>query len=45
MQGATGELDQTVFSTDFHSGEPWIMFAGTSYEYIMMPVADMEHEG
>jgi hypothetical protein len=39
------ELDQTVFSTDPDSGGPWIMFAGTPYEHIMMPVADMEHAG
>ncbi len=40
-----GELDQTVFSTDHASGEPFIMWAGTPYEHIMMPVADVEHEG
>ena len=39
-----GELDQTVFSTDHDSGQPYIMWAGTPYEHIMMPVADMEHE-
>jgi hypothetical protein len=37
-------LDQTVFSTDHHSGEPWIMWAGTPYEHIMMPVAAAEPE-
>jgi len=37
-----GELDQTVFSTDHHSSEPYIMWAGTPYEHIMMPVADGE---
>ena len=36
------KLDQTVFSTDPDSGKPWIMFAGTPYEHIMMPVADGE---
>lgn len=35
-----GEIDQTVFSSDFHSGPPWIMWAGTPYEHIMMPVAE-----
>ena len=35
-----GKLDQTVFSTDHHAGQPWIMFAGTPYEHIMMPVAE-----
>ena len=39
-----GEIDQTVYSTDHHSGEPWIMWAGTPYEHIMMPVAEGEHE-
>jgi hypothetical protein len=39
------ELDQTVFSTDHHSGDPWIMWAGTPYEHIMMPTADVEHAG
>lgn len=37
-----GELDQTIFSTDHASGGPYIMWAGTPYEHIMMPVA--EHE-
>lgn len=35
-----GELDQRVFSTDHHSGQPYIMWAGTPYEHIMVPVAD-----
>ncbi len=39
-----GDLDRTVFSTDPHSGGPFIMWAGTPYEHIMMPVADAEHE-
>jgi hypothetical protein len=33
-----GELDQSVFSTDHASGGPFIMWAGTPYEHIMMPV-------
>jgi hypothetical protein len=40
-----GELDQTVFTTDHHSGEPYIMWAGTPYEHIMMPLAELENEG
>ena len=32
-----GDLDQSVFSPDFESGAPWIMYAGTPYEHIMMP--------
>jgi hypothetical protein len=38
-----GPLDPAVFSTDHTSGGPWIMWAGTPYEHIMMPVADLEH--
>ena len=38
-----GPLDQAVFSSDHHSGDPWIMWAGTPYEHIMMPTADIEH--
>jgi hypothetical protein len=37
-------LDQSVFSTDHDSGEPYIMWAGTPYEHIMMPVAEGKHE-
>jgi hypothetical protein len=33
-----GDIDQTVFTTDPLSGEPFIMWAGTPYEHIMMPV-------
>ena len=32
------KLDQSVFSTDPKSGGPWIMWPGTPYEHIMMPV-------
>jgi hypothetical protein len=39
-----GALDQTAFSTDHHSGQPWIMWAGTPYEHLMVPVADAEPE-
>ena len=42
-----GKLDQSVFSTEHHSGAPFIMWAGTPYEHIMMPVAEgerAEHE-
>jgi hypothetical protein len=38
-----GELDPNLFSTDHSYGGPYIMWAGTPYEHIMMPV-DMEHE-
>ena len=40
-----GDLDQSAFSTDHDSGEPYIMWAGTPYEHIMLPVADVEPEG
>jgi hypothetical protein len=42
-----GDIDQSVFTTDPHSGEPWIMWAGTPYEHVMMPVDDqgMVHGG
>ena len=33
-----GVIDQSVFTTDPLSGEPFIMWAGTPYEHIMMPV-------
>jgi hypothetical protein len=35
-----GKIDLTVFTTDHHSGEPWVMWAGTPYEHIMMPVTE-----
>lgn len=38
------ELHQTAFSTDHDSGGPYIMWAGTPYEHIMMPVAEGGHE-
>jgi hypothetical protein len=33
-----GDIDQSVFTTDPLSGGPWIMWAGTPYEHVMMPV-------
>ena len=39
-----GELDPTLFSNDHSSGGPYVMWAGTPYEHIMMPVADTDHE-
>jgi hypothetical protein len=35
-----GKLDTTRFSTDHHSGGPWVMWAGTPYEHLMVPVED-----
>jgi hypothetical protein len=34
-----GKLDTTLFSTDATSGKPYVMWAGTPYEHIMMPIA------
>jgi hypothetical protein len=33
-----GKLDQTVYSKDPQNGGPWIMWAGTPYEHLMVPV-------
>jgi len=33
-----GDIDQSVYSTDPLSGGPFIMWAGTPYEHVMMPV-------
>lgn len=35
-----GKIDQSLYSPDYHSGAPWIMYAGTPYEHIMMPVTE-----
>jgi hypothetical protein len=32
-----GKLDRTIYGTDHHSGRPWIMWAGTPYEHLMVP--------
>ncbi len=36
-----GGFDADYFSTDHNSGFPYIMFAGTDFEHLMIPVADM----
>lgn len=33
-----GKLDPKVYTTDEHSGGPWIMWAGTPYEHLMVPI-------
>src|SRR5262245_18555030 len=38
MVAAPGKLDRTAFPTDHHSGGPWIMWSGTPYEHLMVPV-------
>ncbi|MBL8128579.1 MAG: hypothetical protein JNM64_13145 [Chloroflexia bacterium] len=39
-----GDLDPSIITTDHHSGHPYIMWEGTPYEHIMMPVADPAHD-
>ncbi len=39
------DLAQSGFSPDYQSGGPWIMWAGTPYEHLMMPVAEGEMAG
>ncbi len=34
-----GKLDTKQFTTDHHSGLPYIMWAGTPYEHIMAPIS------
>ncbi len=33
-----GDLDPEVYGTDPKSGKPWIMWSGTPYEHLMIPV-------
>ncbi len=40
-----GEIDLTVYSSDHDAGGPFVMWAGTPYEHIMMPVAEGEMGG
>ena len=35
---AEGKLDATTYGTDPNTGKPWVMFAGTPYQHLMMPV-------
>jgi hypothetical protein len=35
-----GKLDTTLLSSHHHSGEPWVMYAGTPYEHVMIPVEE-----
>ena len=37
-----GGFDASQFSTDHMSGMPYIMWEGTPYEHLMIPVTDME---
>jgi CubicO group peptidase (beta-lactamase class C family) len=38
MVASPRPLDQALYSTDHHSGGPWIMFGGTPAEHLMAPV-------
>ncbi len=38
IPGPGQKLDAAIFSTDPHSGGPWIMFPGTPYAHLMVPV-------
>jgi hypothetical protein len=38
MWFSTGKLDTSMFSTNMHSGGPWVMWGGTPYEHLMVPV-------
>jgi hypothetical protein len=33
-----GKWDPAVFTKDHHSGGPYVMFGGTPYEHLMVPV-------
>ena len=33
-----GNLDEKLYGTDPDSGGPWVMYAGTPYEHLMIPV-------
>ena len=35
------KFDSSIFTTDHKSGLPYIMWDGTPYEHLMIPVADM----
>ena len=35
-----GKVDASRFPTTHHSGGPWLMWAGTPYEHVMVPVKD-----
>lgn len=37
-------LDLSKYAADHLGGGPWVMFGGTPYEHIMMPLTDLEGE-
>lgn len=40
----TEKLDPKIYSIDPMSGQPWIMYPGTPYEHLMVPVGKMNKE-
>lgn len=38
------KIDSELFSTDHEAGGPYVMWAGTPYEHVMMPVEDLSLE-
>jgi hypothetical protein len=38
IPGPGQKLDPANFSTDPHSGGPWIMYPGTPHEHLMVPI-------
>ncbi len=43
MIASSHPWDPTLFSSDHHSGGPWLMFPGTPAEHLMVPVAEHSH--
>jgi hypothetical protein len=43
MLMAPWDLDPTIYPTDPHAGGPYIMFEGTPFEHVMVPVTDHSH--
>jgi hypothetical protein len=37
------KLDPALYSAEHQSGMPYIMFAGTPYEHLMVPFTEMKH--
>ena len=37
------DLDPAAYSSDYQSGQPWVMFDDTPYEHLMVPVTEMSH--
>jgi hypothetical protein len=37
------DLDPAAYSSDYQSGQPWVMFDDTPYEHLMVPVTEMHH--